>query len=379
MREQNEDSYLILAAPALAPGMEALLAVADGVGGRQAGGAASNEVVEILNELFSSPLYQERVGYSLDREDYYIVALKEVLEQINEHLYNLASSQPALLGMGTTASVALLADRHLYVGHVGDSRIYHLRDGCLQQLTHDDSWVAEQVLAGALTQQQAAVHPQRNVITSCLGNSLVLRVERAVFSVQSGDGILLCSDGLSNYVGEDEIAQALATQPTPQAACDYLVQLANDYGGSDNITVVVVELTDEAGNNLLGGRALGPRQLEAPVPQTDTVKLMRPVPVQSAAACTRQVRTSKAARGWIQSVLTVLTLGITCVATALFGVKFLGVLGAAAPPWVEFVTVLLATALGFLAGYLVRLFLGESKPERPISEEDRREKVNTRV
>lgn len=355
IREQNEDSYLALAAPALSSELDALLVVADGVGGRQAGSAASNEVVQVMQELFSSAFYQEQVGFSLDREDYYVVVLKEVLEQINEHLYNLAASQPALHGMGTTASVALLADSHLYTGHVGDSRIYLMRDGRLQQLTHDDSWVAEQVQAGAMTWEQAATHPQRNVITSCLGNSLVLRVERAVFPARSGDQILLCTDGLTNVVREKELAEVLAAHPTPQATCDYLVQVANQRGGPDNITVVLLQLAQGAGNNLPGGMARGPQQ-DDPLPQVDTLKLIKDRSRSSSS--TGPGRDRKGTSSRIQTVLTVLLSAIACLTVAIFGTEVLASKLVSAVPGLRFAVVLLATMLGFAAGYLARIFAG---------------------
>jgi protein phosphatase len=353
IREQNEDSYLVLAAPALSSELDALLVVADGVGGRQAGSAASNEVVQALQDLFSSPLYQEQVGYSLDREDYYVVVLKEVLEQINEHLYNLATSQPALHGMGTTASVALLADDHLYVGHVGDSRIYLMRDGRLQQLTHDDSWVAEQVQAGALTWEQAASHPQRNVITSCLGNSLVLRVERAVFPARPGDQILLCTDGLINLVRDEELGEVLAAHPNPQATCDHLVQVANQRGGSDNITVVLLQLAEGTGNNLPGGRARGPQQTD-PLPQVDTIKLTKAKTGTGLQSRWGRGRRDKSER--IQAVLTLMLSTIACLAVTLLGTEALAMVPVSAMPWFRFLIVLLATVLGFAAGYVARVF-----------------------
>lgn len=279
VRELNEDSYLVLTRPAVAAELTALLAVADGMGGHQAGDVASGEVIRILDGLFSSSIYQEQVGYSLERDDYYVVVLKEVLEQINERLYGLATSQPELRGMGTTGSVALFVNHHLYLGHVGDSRIYRLQGGELQHLTHDHSWVAEQVEAGALSPQEAAVHPKRNLLTRSLGNGPVLRVERTVHQVQIGDVLLLCSDGLSGVVGDGEIAQVLVSSSAPQQACDRLVDMANQRGGPDNITVVIAQVVDGEGNDLQGGRAFGPQAKAAPAQQAeqvDTLKLARP-------------------------------------------------------------------------------------------------------
>lgn len=260
-RELNEDAYLALAPPAIAQGIDALFLVADGMGGHQAGEVASGELIQTMNQWFSSSAYQRWVDYSPQREDYYAVVLKEVLERINERIYNMAASRQDLGGMGTTATVALLANGRLFIGHVGDSRCYLLREGYLQQLTQDHSWVAEQVQAGALTPEEAAVHPQRNVITRSLGNRLDVRVDRAIYDLQLGDILVLCTDGLTNVVSEAEIQRAVLANRDSQAVCESLIRLANERGGPDNITVLIARLTDEIkGNNLRGGRAWGPER-----------------------------------------------------------------------------------------------------------------------
>ena len=276
-RELNEDSYLILTAPAIAPEIDALLAVADGMGGHRAGDVASRMLVEMLDGLFTSSVYQQHVAYSPQHTDYYVVVLKEVLEQANEQLYSLSASRPELSGMGTTATVALLAGGRIFWGHVGDSRAYLLRNGSLQRLTHDHTWVAEQVGAGQMTWEEAAQHPRRSVLTQSLGNGLLVRVERGVQPVQSDDVLLLCSDGLSGVVSDAEMRETLLTETNPQATCDLLVALANQRGGPDNITVLVARLVaDGHGNNITGGRVLGPVQREAAVQSpADTLELKR--------------------------------------------------------------------------------------------------------
>jgi protein phosphatase len=278
IRELNEDGYLVLAQPAIAPELNALLVVADGMGGHQAGDVASSEAIRYLNELFSSSVYQEQVGYSQERDDYFVVVLKEILEQINDRLYNIQGGRPDLQGMGTTGSVALFVNQHLYIGHVGDSRIYRLRGGEIRQLTTDHTWVSEQVAAGVLTPQEALVHPNRNLLTRCLGHSPVLRVERTAHQVQLGDTLLLCSDGLTGVVQDTEVSQVVRSYPSPQEACDALVELANHRGGPDNITVLIAHALEGAGNDLPGGRAYGPRGEEAESEQADTVKLARRKP-----------------------------------------------------------------------------------------------------
>lgn len=239
VRERNEDDFLLLSAPALAPAVKALFVVADGMGGHQAGDFASSYLVSRLRELFTSDKYQENVYYNVEHPDYFAVVLKEVLERINEELYTLSSTHPQLRGMGTTVTVALLVEERLFIGHVGDTRAYLLRNGELRQLTTDHSWVAEQVRAGALTWDEAAQHPRKNVLTRSLGASLVVRVDRVVCPLQDGDRLLLASDGLINHVKDSELHQALMSHTDAQAACDWLVELANQRGGTDNITVIV--------------------------------------------------------------------------------------------------------------------------------------------
>jgi len=284
VRELNEDNYLVLAAPNLPPEVTMLLAVADGMGGHQAGEVASGQVVASLNQLFSTGQFRQWVDYNPEHPDYYVAVLKEVLEGINNQLLDMAA-QHGLAGMGTTATVVLLKGAQLFVGHVGDSRAYLWRGGTLQQLTHDHSWVAEQVASGALSPAEAYHHPKKNLLLQALGNSSVLRVDRTVHEVYAGDIILLCSDGLTNKVSDVEIGQIMSQQPNPQTACQQLVHLANSRGGEDNITVIVARLDHQATQvNVSGGRAVSsqPPANNSPTPPlrpknwTDTDEIKRP-------------------------------------------------------------------------------------------------------
>lgn len=274
VREENEDSYLVLTAPIVAPELTALLVVADGMGGHRAGAVASAEVVQRLNQLFTSSRYQKAVDYDPTREDYFLVVVKQVLEQLNDQLYNESCSRSDLTGMGTTTSLALLTSGQVYVGHVGDSRIYRLRAGNLQQLTQDHRWVTEKLLAGEITPEQAAKSDRRNVLTRCLGYNLQLRVDRAVHDVQLGDRLLLCSDGLHEVVSDAEIGQYLASAVGPQATCTQLIDLALRRGGPDNISVLVAHVIDGEGNDLPDGRAYGPIRQEPDGEQAITVKIL---------------------------------------------------------------------------------------------------------
>jgi len=245
VRELNEDAYCVLLPPHVAPGIDALLAVADGMGGHQAGEVASGYVVKTLEHLFSSSIYRQWVDHSPLREDYYAVVLKEVLERINDHLYTQASTNQSLSGMGTTATVALLAGGRLFIGHVGDSRAYLLRKGKIKRLTHDHTWVEEKLQAGKITPHEAESHPHKNILTRALGNSLIVRIDRSIHSIQPNDILILCTDGLTNLVSDAELSQIIQANQDPQRACDFLIDLANRRGGTDNITVLISRLTSK--------------------------------------------------------------------------------------------------------------------------------------
>ena len=263
-RKENQDSYLILGSPALPHNLDLLLAVMDGMGGHRSGEVASAFVAEHLEEQFIANGYQGKVTYDPQHPDYYAVVLKFVLEQINEALWAHATTQPELQGMGTTASVALVIGTRLFIGHVGDSRIYLIRDGAAHQLTEDHSWVAAQVRAGALTPDEAAHHEWRSRLLRAVGLGLMVQVDRSILDLNTGDRVLLCSDGLVNYLSVAELAQAAEKYTGPQEACQWLVNLANQRGGQDNITVLMASFqgADTASDTGLpaSGRVRGPKR-----------------------------------------------------------------------------------------------------------------------
>ncbi|MDE3091137.1 MAG: Stp1/IreP family PP2C-type Ser/Thr phosphatase [Chloroflexota bacterium] len=247
VRETNEDAFCVLKPPQLVSDFDALLAVADGMGGHQAGEVASKYASDKLNELFTSSKYREWVNYSPDREDYQVLVLKEVIEQLNEQIHQMASRREEWRGMGTTATISLVVGARLFIGHVGDSRAYLLSNGVLRQLTTDHSWVWEQVQQGTMSPEQAAADPRKNQITRALGVTSIVKVDRLIEELRTGDTLLLCTDGLTNMVSDAEIHRQLINLPDPQRACDMLVQLANQNGGGDNITVVIARVMDGAG------------------------------------------------------------------------------------------------------------------------------------
>ncbi len=223
VREGNEDAYLVDDAMGL-------LAVADGMGGHRAGEVASVTALEALRAAITSGR-----------------PLRESIEDANDAVFTKSLTDTNLRGMGTTLTAGtLVAGDTVLIGHVGDSRAYLLHDGELRQVTEDHSLVEELVREGRLTADEAAVHPQRSIITRALGVDASVEVDVYPVELVPGDRILLCSDGLTGMVQPDDIAAALRRESDPGRAATQLVDAANAAGGEDNITVVVVAVTDEA-------------------------------------------------------------------------------------------------------------------------------------
>lgn len=244
VRQSNEDSLCVLQPPSIASDIDALVVVADGMGGHNAGEIASGFVTEKLGELFRSPDYRKWVDFSPEREDYYVLVLKEILEKLNDQLHQMASRREEWRGMGTTVTAGLIAGSKVYLGHVGDSRAYLFSQNSLRQLTKDHAWVMEQVAQGLLSPEQAAAHPRKNEITRALGISSLVRVDRYIRDLMAGDALLLCTDGLTNLVSDNEMQHHLQSIADPQHCCQTLVNLANQRGGGDNITVVVTRVQE---------------------------------------------------------------------------------------------------------------------------------------
>ena len=225
-RSGNEDSYFC---------GRTVLAVADGLGGHQGGEVASAAAVEPLAALdgreFADPA---------EAADELTAAIREA----NAAILDRAGGDPGLWGMGTTVTAAALAgEHHLQLAHVGDSRAYLLRDGSLEQLTTDHTVVAELVRRGRLTPAQAAIHPERSILTRAVGLDPRIPVDTPdPLELQDGDQVLLCSDGLTEPVDDDQIAQLLSAEPDGNAACQALIDAANAAGGPDNVTVVLLRV-----------------------------------------------------------------------------------------------------------------------------------------
>ncbi len=217
-RRRNEDAFVC---------EPPLFAVADGMGGAQAGEVASGLAASALRESGANGGGEQRVA--------------QLIREANRRVHDRAITDAAATGMGTTITAALVeADGRVAFGHVGDSRAYLLRDGRLDQLTDDHSLVAELVRRGELSPQEAEVHPQRSVITRALGTDPDVDVDTFSIDARDGDVFLICSDGLSSYVDGTEIEQLVSRHRGDlEAAAKTLIQAANRGGGDDNITAVL--------------------------------------------------------------------------------------------------------------------------------------------
>jgi len=277
VRDGNEDARLII------PRME-LYAVADGMGGHQAGEVASQTAIEALRAAVDSG-----------------TSIRDAITQANEAVLERSAADERLRGMGTTMTAATLAaGGTLLIGHVGDSRAYLMREGELRQVTEDHSLVEEMVRGGELTPEQAEVHPQRSVITRALGIEPGVEVDMYPIELEEGDRVLLCSDGLTGMVRTEEIAAILQREPDPQRAANTLVDAANKAGGEDNITVVILDVVADG----------SPAVAAPPDVETDTAERPTALPKRR-----RRPRWGRIGRVllWVLPVVLVLALGFTAV------------------------------------------------------------------
>jgi protein phosphatase len=210
-----------------------LLVVADGMGGHQGGATASRVAVESIGETF--------LASQSDPES----LLQEALVSANDRVFNMSQETADLRGMGTTVVALVLGpDDAAWVGHVGDSRAYRVRNGRIEALTADHSVVAEMERRGLITREEANVHPRRNEILRSVGVEATVEPEVGAVDMQPGDSFVLCSDGLSGLVNDEEIADVVNSEP-PNEAVKILVNLANDLGGTDNVTIQIVSVSAE--------------------------------------------------------------------------------------------------------------------------------------
>jgi protein phosphatase len=220
-RSINEDAFFM-------EDSTGLFAVADGMGGHEAGEVASNMALDTINEY----LWEESNPGSEE--------LLSAISAANTEVYNTAQENPSKKGMGTTVVVALINGRKMDIAHVGDSRAYLIRDGFIERLTEDHSLVAEQVRDGLITEEEAERSPVRNIITRAIGIGPEVEADHRRFELKSGDRVLICSDGLYNMVCDEDILSEVLSEQEPGRACESLIEMANGNGGKDNITIVMV-------------------------------------------------------------------------------------------------------------------------------------------
>ena len=242
-RKHNEDAYALDV-------NDGLFIVADGMGGHAAGEVAAKITVETIGEFIAATRQKEEATWPFKYNHalhFNSNRLAIAIEKANERVMAAVAAQPWLKGMGTTVVAGLLNEKILSLAHVGDSRAYLFRDGRLSRLTDDHSWVHEQVAAGILTEDEAKSHPLKNVVTRALGGGPSVSPDLQELAFSPRDRFLFCSDGLTTMLSDEEIEEAASEQEDPEALCQSLIDLANDKGGVDNITVVVARVTPGGG------------------------------------------------------------------------------------------------------------------------------------
>lgn len=226
VRKTNEDSY-VFSPPQL-------FVVADGMGGHVAGEIASNlgsNTIQEYMKKFTTPADWEQV-------------LKEAIIEANTIIFQMSQAKSECLGMGTTVTAIYTNNNEVYWSHVGDSRLYLIRDNALQQITSDHSLVWELVQNGSITYEEAQVHPHRNILTRAVGTNETICVDSGRFLWKPGDSLLLCTDGLTNMLSEDTILNIYLQQDKPQTIVNTLIEQAKAAGGYDNITCILAQYRD---------------------------------------------------------------------------------------------------------------------------------------
>ncbi|WP_242981220.1 Stp1/IreP family PP2C-type Ser/Thr phosphatase [Ruminiclostridium sufflavum] len=226
-RQLNEDNCSVLVGYT---GIPPCFVIADGMGGHKCGDVASKQAVDsVCSYLLKADWESDNIPE----------LLKNIIADVNKELYQFSLLDESTQGMGTTLIITVHKNKKLYIGHVGDSRVYIIRGNTIQKVTSDHSFIEELVKNGTITKDEAINHPKRNVITRAVGYEHDLLVDTYEVEVLENDGILVCTDGLTNMLSEKEILEIITKAENPQSACDSLIQNANNKGGEDNITVIV--------------------------------------------------------------------------------------------------------------------------------------------
>ncbi|MGI6279158.1 MAG: Stp1/IreP family PP2C-type Ser/Thr phosphatase [Acutalibacteraceae bacterium] len=230
MRNSNQDDFAV----SKLPDGSVIAVVCDGMGGANAGNVASKKATEVISSFFTR-------SYRSGLDSKAVIALlQSAILSANIEVYDMAQKDHELSGMGTTVVAAFVSKDFAVISHVGDSRAYAVGKEIVQ-LTRDHSIVQSLIESGKLTPEEARVHPRRNIITRALGIEPEVLVDSDEYTLKKGEALLLCSDGLSNYVSTDEIKEIINSNPYDKVP-DLLIERANHNGGADNITVVIVSV-----------------------------------------------------------------------------------------------------------------------------------------
>lgn len=217
----------------------ALAVIADGMGGHRSGDVASAMAVRLMGEQFNE--LNETMPESMETWNAW---LNSIIRKVNQLIFEKAQSSPEHEGMGTTLEAAIIAEGNCYIAHVGDSRVYAITSQTITQLTKDHSYVNALLASGEITEEEAEVHPQRNWIMRAVGSERNIEPEFYHVPFTKGDYLLLCTDGLSNKVEAELMREIIVTEKTLEEKVIQLIDLANERGGEDNITAVLLASTD---------------------------------------------------------------------------------------------------------------------------------------
>jgi serine/threonine protein phosphatase PrpC len=232
VRELNEDSYKIITD---CPGVSFIFIIADGMGGHKSGDVASKTAVDFVSN------YILQFPEVLSEKENITEGIRDIVKKANTDVYIESNKHESNTGMGTTFIIAVVSGNQLYIGHVGDSRVYAIREGRIKRLTTDHSYVEELIQTGSLTREEAENHPDKNIITRALGCSEDIEVDVYTHEMLPDDYIIMCTDGLTNKLSEVEIKETVEGSAGPEQACEQLIEKANEKGGEDNITVIIIK------------------------------------------------------------------------------------------------------------------------------------------
>ena len=231
IRELNEDYFNILSGNEKVP---LTFIIADGMGGHNSGEVASKMAVDYVSKYILK--HPDHISNEEDIEENII----EIMNKANEAVYFGSTQNKEYSGMGTTLIICVVLNKKMYIGHVGDSRVYLIRDGAIKRITTDHSYIEELIKNGSLTREQAKNHPKKHIITRALGCENFIEVDTYSCEIKENDIYVLCTDGLTNMVSEQQIMEVACRNEDPKEACKEMIRLANEYGGEDNTTVIVL-------------------------------------------------------------------------------------------------------------------------------------------